>query len=476
MIKKLLTIFGFCLAINSFAQPGFTPIITGGGAAAGTITNLSGANGITITPGDPVIVDGSTLNNAISAETSARAAADLVVSNAAVTLFTNPIINPTGRQLRNGQTIQFYGDSLTSGTGGTPYPTQLASMLGITVNNLSVGGVSAASIFTNQFLPNSNNWTMPSVFWMGNNDGACDTNLTYPYITNIIARLRSVNNSNYLFFSLVTGTNTIGAWLPCYTNHNIMMTNVVGARNFLNIWEVLLRSTNGSAADALNVSNGWTPASLLVDSVHLNTLGYGIVATNVANSPLMDWDRPSTRGSVIAEIKSATNGITSGTSSAAITDVRYSAWPPIGASGSPPNSFVDLTTLDSADFTAAGIWGYKQTNGTFQGVFCVAPIPASFTTNILTLGIATTNSFSPDFYIYYAYYTNGMVGAANTLGGPLTFTGGQAGKTNLLFRSLTNVVSATQAGTATYFPRTTASWNPNTNNIWYIGLESRWLK
>lgn len=44
-------------------------------------------------------------------------------------------------------TLYAYGDSMTQGNGGTPYPTQLATLIGRTVNNRGVGAQRAPDIF-----------------------------------------------------------------------------------------------------------------------------------------------------------------------------------------------------------------------------------------------------------------------------------------------------------------------------------------
>lgn len=51
-----------------------------------------------------------------------------------------------GMNVASGPAIASVGDSLTAGSGGTPYPTTLAGLTGRTVHNLGVGGETSATI------------------------------------------------------------------------------------------------------------------------------------------------------------------------------------------------------------------------------------------------------------------------------------------------------------------------------------------
>lgn len=214
---------------------------------------------------------------------------------------------PPTNDLRAGL-YSFYGDSLTgnsgAGVGGTAFPSQFSNTLSLTITNAGVGGTGWSEIYSNQWLIDSNNWaTGFKVFWGGNNDGITGSNNIYLYTRTVISNLTAAGNSNYLFLGIIENTNIAASFLPTYTNINNQIKLIAGTNHFLDIHATLLASTNSAdPLDAVWVTNGWTPHSLLADQIHLNTTGYGVVSTNVIQKDVFNWEKPASRREVLKVI------------------------------------------------------------------------------------------------------------------------------------------------------------------------------
>jgi len=238
--------------------PGDTNQFLNGGRAwslpAGNTVNLQSTNAVQATDTLPVTTDGGSNTFKITVAglfgTSPKAS-------------VNDAVN-------NPYNIATWGDSLTTGTGGTPYPTQLNTLLGgVNLVNKGAGGTKASFALTNQFTPNPKLWTFSHIFWESMND----TNVS-ECLSNIQAMVALIPvPKKFAVLSIIQTQSPDAASYNFYTNMNSVLASTYPT-NFLNVDEVLRQG-------GTNI-----PLSLRADIIHLNTAGYAIVAnylyTNIA--------------------------------------------------------------------------------------------------------------------------------------------------------------------------------------------------
>jgi hypothetical protein len=97
---------------------------------------------------------GSVTGEAVASAVSKSAARDAIEAAAAglsnaeaqAALATKANIGTLAADITAAQAIRAYGDSITAGTTGTPYPTQLGTLTGYTITNGGVGGETSTQI------------------------------------------------------------------------------------------------------------------------------------------------------------------------------------------------------------------------------------------------------------------------------------------------------------------------------------------
>lgn len=176
-----------------------------------------------------------------------------------------------------------WGDSLTAGAGGTPYPTVLLSLSpALTVYNGGVGGYTSVQILSNEFLVNLDKLAWNHVLWSGRNDlYVVGTNVT---IANIDATVSSIpKRKGYLVLSVL---NASGEGTGTATHSNVLAINgyleaTYGVR-YLDVRAHLIALYNPSdPQDVIDKNNDVPPTSLRSDAIHLNTAGYSAVASYI---------------------------------------------------------------------------------------------------------------------------------------------------------------------------------------------------
>lgn len=183
-------------------------------------------------------------------------------------------------------TVTAWGDSLTAGAGGTPWPTQFAALSGVTTNNRGVGGNTSAQILT-RFLAEPARFGDFTVIWSGRNN-VHTTGTTGPsfVLADIATMVSQLTTSNYLILGVLNGD--YGGWDSVGGEEYadiISLNNSLAAtygNKFIDIRKILVDSYNPlSPQDVSDHARDITPTSLRSDALHLNTAGYAVVADAV---------------------------------------------------------------------------------------------------------------------------------------------------------------------------------------------------
>lgn len=178
-----------------------------------------------------------------------------------------------------GQIFVAWGDSLTFGYGGDPYPAQLEALTGITTLNRGINGETSTQIAA-RFLAEPALSGEHVVIWAGRNN-FLDPGTVESDITSMVSRLTT---SDYLVLGLINGD---GEQLGRPAHDQIASINLDLAAtyggHFIDIQHVLVNAYDPSSpADVLDFSADLPPTSLRSDFLHMNTAGYGVVARTVA--------------------------------------------------------------------------------------------------------------------------------------------------------------------------------------------------
>ena len=179
-----------------------------------------------------------------------------------------------------------WGDSLTAGSGGTPWPTQFATLSGTGINNRGVGGNTSAQILT-RFMAEPARWGDFTIIWSGRNNVYTGTGTGPAYVLADIATMVSqLTSSNYLVLSVLNGD--YGGWdsvggggYADITSLNASLAATYGT-HYIDIRSILVASYNPLLTlDVSDHTRDIVPSSLRSDAIHLNTAGYAIVANQV---------------------------------------------------------------------------------------------------------------------------------------------------------------------------------------------------
>ncbi|GGF15365.1 SGNH/GDSL hydrolase family protein [Hymenobacter cavernae] len=181
--------------------------------------------------------------------------------------------------------IAAWGDSLTAGTGGTPYPTFLTQLSGRAVYNGGVGGETSVQI-KNRMLAATDKHAWPTIIWAGRNDSDQREQVK----ANIAAMVEALPHQNYLVLSILNGAGegrgTYGYNVAASLNADLAA--LYGA-HYLDVRAYLVSQYNPSLAqDVADHEADIPPTSLRSDFLHLSSAGYALVANYLqANSRLL---------------------------------------------------------------------------------------------------------------------------------------------------------------------------------------------
>lgn len=174
--------------------------------------------------------------------------------------------------------LQCWGDSLTEGAGGIPYPTQLEGLSDWRTSNHGRGGETSTQIRT-RMIADTASHAHPTVIWAGRNN-ASDTATV---LADIAAMVNALPHRNYLVLSVLNGDfgaeeHTGGPVWASITGINAQLATTYGERYIDIRSTVIARFDPALPQDVIDHGNDVPPGSLRVDGIHLNSTGYRIVA------------------------------------------------------------------------------------------------------------------------------------------------------------------------------------------------------
>ena len=196
----------------------------------------------------------------------------------------------TGTILTNGAsaanmaymtTVSCWGDSLTNGAGGTPYPTALSAITGYNTINNGVGGYTSTQIL-NLFLAAPTQWPNLTIIWSGRNNYTD----TATVLANIATMVADIGHDGYLILSVLNGNyvpyEAIGGdGYNLIISLNNQLSAIYGSK-YLDVRSILVAAYNPSIPqDVTDHTNDIPPSSLRSDNIHLNTAGYALVASSI---------------------------------------------------------------------------------------------------------------------------------------------------------------------------------------------------
>ena len=186
-----------------------------------------------------------------------------------------------------GNNIACWGDSLTFGSGGTPYPTQLSALLGTRhIDNFGFAGATSAYILASEFQAHPERTRGLNIIWAGYNDIGSQTNATIlANIASMVALIPAPQNFAVLSVINSGGANSGSANYTQIVALNASLASAYGSR-YLDVRSYLVSQYNPSLSGDVTAHgvDGIPPSLLAGDGIHLNTAGYLAVATFLANN------------------------------------------------------------------------------------------------------------------------------------------------------------------------------------------------
>jgi hypothetical protein len=188
--------------------------------------------------------------------------------------------------------IVAWGDSLTAGNEdgtGVTYPASLSSDLsGRPVSNQGVGGQTSIQIAA-RMLAATSTFAETTIIWAGRNNYASTTQVESD-IASMVSSLGE--NSHYLILSILNGSgSTEWSGTTGYSQitslNNYLATLYPG--HYLDVRSYLIQrglSDAGimpSAQDLTDIGHDVPPSDLRYDGIHLNGVGYTLIAQQIAN-------------------------------------------------------------------------------------------------------------------------------------------------------------------------------------------------
>ncbi len=174
-----------------------------------------------------------------------------------------------------------WGDSLTFGYDGYPYPMQLEALTGITTLNRGANGQTSSQI-ADRFAAEPALFGERIVIWSGRNNLFDHTGIQ----ADIASMVSHITSTEYLVLGLINRHDEpLGsAGYNAVLDTNLDLANTYGT-HFIDIQHVLVHTFNPLVAvDIQDLNNDVIPDWLeYPDLLHLNSTGYGVVAQTVAN-------------------------------------------------------------------------------------------------------------------------------------------------------------------------------------------------
>jgi lysophospholipase L1-like esterase len=214
-------------------------------------------------------------------------------------------------------TIAAWGDSLTAGAGGTPYPTYLTQLCGLPVFNGGIGGETSVQI-QDRMLAATDKHAWPTIIWAGRNDSDKPEQVK----ASIATMVNALPHTNYAVLSVLNGSGegqgTYGYNVVAALNTDLKA--LYGA-HFLDVRAYLVSLGNPSLAqDAADHQADIPPTSLRSDFLHLSSSGYALVANflqsncNIflakSNSPMGANSNVITDASLLGKVTQIANNST----------------------------------------------------------------------------------------------------------------------------------------------------------------------
>jgi lysophospholipase L1-like esterase len=179
------------------------------------------------------------------------------------------------------QDIACWGDSLTAGAGGTPYPSDLQADPHCTARKVMNGGVGGqtSSQIRVRFLAAPDKFGDLVVIWAGRNNFG-DPETVKSDIADMVNRLTTNRFLVLSVLNMQTEPRGSGAHTTIVKLNQDLAGRYVG--HYLDIRTILVNSYDKSnTQDVADHDNDVSPTSLRSDKIHLNTAGYQIVASRV---------------------------------------------------------------------------------------------------------------------------------------------------------------------------------------------------
>jgi GDSL-like Lipase/Acylhydrolase family len=179
------------------------------------------------------------------------------------------------------QPLVAWGDSLTAGSGGTPWPTQFQTLSGVQTFTYGYGGESSTQI-RNRMLADTAHVGDFAVIWVGRNN----YDQTDIIVADIAAMVGHLTGGDFLILGVTNGDYggyeiPGGEGYAYITQLNTRLASIYGPR-FIDVRaDLVARYDPTLPQDVIDFNNDTVPTSLRADTGHLNTRGYGVVAESV---------------------------------------------------------------------------------------------------------------------------------------------------------------------------------------------------
>jgi hypothetical protein len=186
--------------------------------------------------------------------------------------------------------IGAWGDSLTSGSGQNPYTTYLTNLYQGTryVYNFGVGGDTSGQILQRMTnYPAANG--LITIIWVGRNDIGTATNSAIE--NNIAAMVANLGTNNKYVVLSILNASTEPSGSANY-NQIIQLNSDLATLypgHYFDIRAYLVQNgltdaaISPSAQDLTDISNDVPPADLRINTLHLTSVGYSLVAQQIYN-------------------------------------------------------------------------------------------------------------------------------------------------------------------------------------------------
>lgn len=177
--------------------------------------------------------------------------------------------------------IAAWGDSLTAGTGGTPYPLTLAGLRTAAVDNLGIGGETSTQIRT-RMVADTARASYYTIIWAGRNNYTDPTTVK----ADIAAMVAALTTTKYVVLAVLNGEDPSEySGAGNYTLITTLNSDLAALypAHYIDVRAQLVALYNpGLPQDVIDHGHDIPPTSLRSDLLHLNTAGYTAVANMVS--------------------------------------------------------------------------------------------------------------------------------------------------------------------------------------------------